>query len=53
MPPIHHFRFDVKFNLYSSTAKTQDNVFKKTLANVHKEKRKDENYMIMGKRFEK
>ncbi len=30
LPPIHQLRLDVKFNLYSSTVKPQDNVFKKT-----------------------
>lgn len=44
----------MKFNLYSSTSKTQDNVFKKTLAQVHQQDRKkNENYMVMGKRFDK
>ena len=50
LPPIHHVRLDVKFNLYGSTAKTHDNVFKKT---VNPSKRKEENYMIMGKKYEK
>mgnify|MGYP003406166436 CR=1 FL=1 len=31
--PIHQLRLDVKFNLYSSTVKPQDNVFKKTHPN--------------------
>ena len=40
---------DVRFNVYGQTTKTQDNVFKKTLANIAR--KKDENYMITGKRF--
>lgn len=51
LPPIHHLRLDVKFNLYGSTAKTQDNVFKKTLNNVNQYRKKEENYMVMGKKF--
>jgi hypothetical protein len=50
LPPIHQLRLDVKLNLYGATTKTQDNVFKKTLATM---KRKDENFMIGGKRMEK
>ena len=49
LPPIHQLRLDVKFNLYGSTVKTHDNIFKKTLANISK--KKEENYMITGKRF--
>lgn len=41
LPPIHHLRLDVKFNLYGSTAKTHDNVFKKTLGNLNPSKRKE------------
>ena len=53
LPPIHHLRLDVKFNLYGSTAKTHDNVFKKTMVHSNTHKKKDENYMIMGKKYEK
>ena len=52
MPPIHHLRLDVKFNLYGTTAKTHDNVFKKTVASLNN-KKKEENYMIKGKKFDK
>jgi len=38
LPPIHQLRLDVKLNLYGATTKTQDNVFKKTLANINKRK---------------
>jgi hypothetical protein len=38
LPPIHQLRLDVKLNLYGATTKTQDNVFKKTLANMNKKK---------------
>lgn len=38
LPPIHQLRLDVKLNLYGATAKTQDNVFKKTYANISKKK---------------
>jgi hypothetical protein len=38
LPPIHQLRLDVKFNLYGSTVKTHDNIFKKTLANMNKKK---------------
>jgi hypothetical protein len=38
LPPIHQLRLDVKLNLYGATTKTQDNVFKKTLANISKKK---------------
>lgn len=51
LPPIHQLRLDVKFNLYSSTSKTHDNVFKKALAQVNQQdRRKGENYMVMGKK---
>lgn len=46
LPPIHQLRLDVKLNLYGSTTRTQDNVFKKTLANINK--RKEENFMVGG-----
>lgn len=46
LPPIHQLRLDVKLNLYGATTKTQDNVFKKTLASINK--KKEENYMITG-----
>lgn len=46
MPPIHQLRLDVKLNLYGATTKTQDNVFKKTLASINK--RKEENFMVGG-----
>ncbi len=49
LPPIHQLRLDVKFNLYGSTVKTHDNIFKKTVANINK--KKQENYMITGKKF--
>lgn len=49
LPPIHQLRLDVKFNLYGSTVKTHDNIFKKTVANMNK--KKEENYMITGKKF--
>jgi hypothetical protein len=38
LPPIHQLRLDVKFNLYGSTVKTNDNIFKKTLATMSKKK---------------
>lgn len=38
LPPIHQLRLDVKLNLYGATTKTQDNVFKKTLASINKKK---------------
>ncbi len=38
LPPIHQLRLDVKLNLYGATTKTQDNVFKKTLASINKRK---------------
>ena len=38
LPPIHQLRFDVKFNLYGSTVKTHDNIFKKTVATMNKKK---------------
>jgi hypothetical protein len=38
LPPIHQLRLDVKLNLYGATSKTQDNVFKKTLASINKRK---------------
>jgi hypothetical protein len=38
LPPIHQLRLDVKLNLYGATTKTQDNVFKKTLASISKKK---------------
>ena len=40
LPPIHHLRLDVKFNLYGTTAKTQDNVFKKTVTNINNHKKR-------------
>ena len=46
LPPIHQLRLDVKLNLYGATTKTQDNVFKKTLASINK--RKEENIMVGG-----
>ena len=46
LPPIHQLRLDVKLNLYGSTTRTQDNVFKKTLASINK--RKEENFMVGG-----
>jgi len=46
LPPIHQLRLDVKLNLYGATTKTQDNVFKKTLASINK--RKEENMMVGG-----
>lgn len=46
LPPIHQLRLDVKLNLYGATTKTQDNVFKKTLASMNK--RKEENFMVGG-----
>ena len=46
MPPIHQLRLDVKLNLYGATSKTQDNVFKKTLASINK--KKEENLMLGG-----
>lgn len=46
LPPIHQLRLDVKLNLYGATAKTQDNVFKKTYANISK--KKEETFMIGG-----
>lgn len=49
LPPIHQLRLDVKFNLYGSTVKTHDNIFKKTLANIGK--KKEENYLVMGKKY--
>ena len=49
LPPIHQLRLDVKFNLYGSTVKTHDNIFKKTFANLAK--KKDENYIITGKKY--
>lgn len=45
LPPIHQLRLDVKLNLYGATTKTQDNVFKKTLASIGKKK---EEYVING-----
>lgn len=48
LPPIHQLRLDVKFNLYGSTVKTHDNIFKKT---VNAYKKREENYMITGKKF--
>jgi serine/threonine protein kinase len=45
LPPIHQLRLDVKLNLYGATTKTQDNVFKKTLASINK--RKDD-FMVSG-----
>lgn len=53
LPPIHQLRLDVKLNLYGATTKTQDNVFKKTMASI---KKKEENFMlggINGKKMEK
>ncbi len=38
LPPIHQLRLDVKFNLYGSTVKTHDNIFKKTVATMNKKK---------------
>ncbi len=49
LPPIHQLRLDVKLNVYGQTTKTQDNVFKKTLANIAR--KKDDHYMITGKRL--
>lgn len=49
LPPIHQLRLDVKLNLYGATAKTQDNVFKKTIANM----KKKEDFTIGGKKLEK
>ncbi len=46
LPPIHQLRLDVKLNLYGATTKTQDNVFKKTLASINK--RKEDNVMVGG-----
>lgn len=46
LPPIHQLRLDVKLNLYGATTKTQDNVFKKTMANISK--KKEENYTLGG-----
>jgi hypothetical protein len=46
LPPIHQLRLDVKLNLYGATTKTQDNVFKKTMASINK--KKEENYMLGG-----
>ena len=46
LPPIHQLRLDVKLNLYGATTKTQDNVFKKTLASINK--KKEDTYMITG-----
>jgi hypothetical protein len=46
LPPIHQLRLDVKLNLYGATTKTQDNVFKKTMASINK--KKDDIYMISG-----
>jgi len=46
LPPIHQLRLDVKLNLYGATTKTQDNVFKKTLASINK--RKEENMIVGG-----
>ena len=46
LPPIHQLRLDVKLNLYGATTKTQDNVFKKTLASINK--KKEENAMMGG-----
>lgn len=53
MPPIHQLRLDVKFNLYSSTVKPHDNVFKKTHPNhaLGPDRKKAENYQIVGKKF--
>jgi len=45
LPPIHQLRLDVKLNLYGTTSKTQDNVFKKTVAIINKKK---EEHMIVG-----
>jgi hypothetical protein len=38
LPPIHQLRLDVKLNLYGATTKTQDNVFKKTVATINRKK---------------
>lgn len=46
LPPIHQLRLDVKLNLYGATTKTQDNVFKNTLASINK--KKEETYMLGG-----
>lgn len=46
LPPIHQLRLDVKLNLYGATTKTQDNVFKKTMASINK--KKEDVYMING-----
>ena len=46
LPPIHQLKLDVRLNLYGATTKTQDNVFKKTLASINK--RKQENFMVGG-----
>jgi len=45
LPPIHQLRLDVKLNLYGTT-KTQDNVFKKTMASINK--KKDDPLMLGG-----
>lgn len=45
LPPIHQLRLDFKLNVYGATTKTQDNVFKKTLASMGKKK---EDYPIVG-----
>ncbi len=46
LPPIHQLRLDVKLNVYGATTKTQDNVFKKTMASINK--KKEDTYMITG-----
>lgn len=46
LPPIHQLRLDVKLNLYGATTKTQDNVFKKTMASISK--KKEEGYALGG-----
>lgn len=46
LPPIHQLRLDVKLNLYGATTKTQENVFKKTIASINK--RKQETFMLGG-----